>query len=94
MPKSVKKKTLTMPVSKYRKERREDAAKVMDTCLMAMLWALHNTEGFGEKRLVRVLEETDRIADYISEHRLTVKDIRRTLKEETGLSFRQQDTDR
>lgn len=48
---------------------------------MAMLWALHNTEGFG-------------IADYISEHRLTVKDIRRTLKEETGLSFRQQDTDR
>ena len=70
-----------MPVSKYRKERREDAEKVMDTCLMAMLWALHNTEGFG-------------IADYISEHRLTVKDIRRTLKEETGLSFRQQDTDR
>lgn len=40
------------------------------------------------KRMTRLLEEVDKVADYISEHRLTTSDIKRALKEETGLEFR------
>lgn len=79
---------ITMTQAQYRRERKEDAAAIMDTCTMAFLWAAHNAEGWGAKRLTRLLEEVDKVADYISEHRLTTSDIKRALKEETGLEFR------
>ena len=79
---------ITMSQAQYRRERKEDAAAIMDTCMMVFLWALHNAEGYGEKRLTRVLVEADKVADYISERRLSVKDIREALREETGLEFR------
>lgn len=82
-----KKKKITLTPAQYRRDRKQDASIIADTCIAAMLWALHNTEGFGEKRLARVLEETDRVAGYISEHRLTLKDIYKTLEDETGLRF-------
>lgn len=77
-----------MTQAQHRRERKEDAASIMDTCMMVFLWALHNAEGYGEKRLTRVLVEADKVADYISERRLSVKDIREALREETGLEFR------
>ena len=79
---------ITMTQAQYRRDRREDASAIMDTCMMVFLWALHNAEGYGEKRLTRVLVEADKVADYISERRLSVKDIREALREETGLEFR------
>lgn len=82
-----KKNKITMTAAQYRRERRQDASAIADTCIAAMLWALHNTEGFGEKRLARVLEETDRIAGFIADHCLTLDDIHKTLEDETGLKF-------
>ena len=76
-----------MTAAQYRRERRQDASAIADTCIAAMLWALHNTEGFGEKRLARVLEESDRIADFIADRCLTPDDIYQTLEDETGLKF-------
>ena len=88
MAKGRNKQKITMTQAQYRRDRKDDAAAVMDTCMMVFLWALHNAEGYGEKRLTRVLVEADKVADYISEHRLTTSDIKKALKEETGLEFR------
>ena len=82
-----KKKKITMTAAQYRREHRQDASAIADTCIAAMLWALHNTEGFGEKRLARVLEESSRIADFIADRCLTPDDIYQTLEDETGLKF-------
>lgn len=88
MAKGRNKQKITMTQAQYRRDRKEDAEAIMDTCMMAFLWAAHNAEGYGEKRLTRVLVEADKVADYISERRLSVKDIREALREETGLEFR------
>ena len=88
MAKGRNKQKITMTQAQYRRERKEDAEAIMDTCTMAFLWAAHNAEGWGAKRLTRLLEEVDKVADYISEHRLTTSDIKKALKEETGLEFR------
>lgn len=58
-----------------------------DLYQMIALWALHNSEGFGEKRLTRVLAEMDEVAQDIIDRRLTTEDIRQTLEKETGLKF-------
>lgn len=61
--------------------------ETMDLWQMITLWALHNSEGFGEKRLSRVLEEMNNVAELIVEKYLTKEDIRETLEKETGLKF-------
>ena len=58
-----------------------------DLYQMIALWALHNSEGFGEKRLARFLAAMDTVAQDIIDRRLKTEDIRQALEEETGLKF-------
>ena len=70
---------------------------ISTTALMAC-WVLHNTYGFGSKRLKTVLNEFDRVAgimvregnDKEDKHPLCWEDIAETLKDETGMDFWQE----
>ena len=67
---------------------------ISTTALMAC-WALHNTYGFGSKRLKTVLNEFDKVCgvmtaennDKSDSHPLCWKDIAEALKDETGMDF-------
>lgn len=70
---------------------------ISTTALMAC-WALHNTYGFGSKRLKTVLKEFDKTCgvmlkennDKSDSHPLCWEDIAEALKDETGLDFWQE----
>ena len=67
---------------------------ISTTALMAC-WALHNTYGFGSKRLKTVLNEFDKVCgvmlaennDKSDKQPLCWEDIAEALKDETGMDF-------
>ena len=49
------------------------------------LSALHDEEGFGKTRLLRIWEKVEKLSEEISDGRITVQDLIRTLEEECGI---------
>lgn len=52
-----------------------------------LIWilALHDTCGFGEKRIARVLDKVMSIAEALGNGEITFEDINQVIKDETGL---------
>lgn len=82
-----RRKKIMMSEKQLEKLKLAHIRQAADLYQMIALWALHNSEGFGEKRLARVLEAMDVVAEDIMARRLSTDDIRQTLEEETGLRF-------
>ena len=83
-----KKRKITITRSQWKKESLKQADAVTNICMLCIIWHLHNTEGFGKKRLSRVCEGIVEIAEDIAEGRLTPDDIRNTIAEETGFEMK------
>lgn len=81
-------KTRTLNEKQMRQLKKEWTNKSIDLITMMFLMALHDEFGWGEKRLERVLTKVDSLAEHIHEKRLTIYDIQKTIKEETGLDYK------
>lgn len=55
--------------------------------LTLMCYILHNTFGFGEKRLKRIVKESMYLADCVDEERLNLQDMTAVLQEECNFSI-------
>lgn len=57
--------------------------------LLTMIWCmvLHDKRGYGKGRLEDCLQEVTNLADSIRRGYCTVKDLQKTLEEETGIDF-------
>lgn len=81
-------KTRTLNEKQMRQLKNEWTNKSIDLVTMMFLMALRDEFGYGEKRLERVLTRVDSLAESIRENRLTIYDIQKTIKEETGLDYK------
>ena len=71
----------------YRKGARDAAEKAVNTRLLMMLWVLHDKFGFGNKRLMRMTDEINELADAMNMKLLGEKDIIKALKDECDLQI-------
>lgn len=71
----------------YRKGARDGAEKAVNTRLLMVLWVLHDKFGFGEKRLMRMTDEINELADAMNMQLLGEKDIIKALKDECDLEI-------
>ena len=55
--------------------------------LTLMCYILHNSFGFGEKRLKRIVSESKFLFDCVDEKRLTLDDMTEVLKDECNFSI-------
>lgn len=55
--------------------------------LTMMCYILHNSFGFGEKRLKRIVSESKFLFDCVDEKRLTLADMTEVLKDECNFSI-------
>ena len=55
--------------------------------LTLMCYILHNSFGFGEKRLKRIVSESKFLFDCVDEKRLTLADMTEVLKDECNFSI-------
>ena len=71
----------------YRKGARDGAEKAVNTRLLMVLWVLHDKFGFGNKRLMRMTDEINELADAMNMKLLGEKDIIKALKDECDLEI-------
>ena len=71
----------------YRKGAHDAAEKAVNTRLIMMLWVLHDKFGFGNKRLMRMTDEINELADAMNMKLLGEKDIIKALKDECDLEI-------
>ena len=71
----------------YRKGARDAAEKAVNTRLLMVLWVLHDKFGFGNKRLMRMTDEINELADAMNMKLLGEKDIIKALKDECDLEI-------
>ena len=68
-----------------RKERRIAIEKTSDLLTMVWCMVLHDKRGYRKSRLEDCLQEVTNLADSIRQGYCTVKDLQKTLEEETGI---------
>ena len=71
----------------YRKGARDAAEKAVNGRLLMALWLLHDKFGFGNKRLMRMTDEINELADAMNMKLLGEKDIIKALKDECDLEI-------
>lgn len=71
----------------YRKGARDGAEKAVNTRLLMVLWVLHDKFGFGNKRLMRMTDEINELAEEMNMNLLGEKDIIKALKDECDLEI-------
>ncbi|WP_019543686.1 hypothetical protein [Selenomonas bovis] len=71
----------------YRKGARDAAEKAVNTRLLMVLWVLHDKFGFGNKRLMRLMDEMNALADAMNVKLLGEKGIIKALKGECDLEI-------
>ena len=71
----------------YRKGARDAAEKAVNTRLLMVLWVLHDKFGFGNKRLMRMTDEINELAEEMNMNLLGEKDIIKALKDECDLEI-------
>ena len=70
------------------KRAKAEVAGSSVTLVMAVgFTVLHDKEGYGERRLRRVLREVYSLIEGISGGHVSVNDLLKTLKEETGINL-------
>lgn len=91
MSKKEKKKTYQVTLEELKKyEKRGYIRAKEEMSLYAVLipmWVLRNKFGFGAKRLEDFLEALEELTEDIDQGYLSIKDIKETIKKETGLDF-------
>ena len=71
----------------YRKGARDGAEKAASGRLLMALWLLHDKFGFGNKRLMRFMDEMNTLADEMNAKLLDEKGIIKALKSECDLEI-------
>lgn len=71
----------------YRKGARDGAEKAVNARLLMVLWVLHDKFGFGNKRLMRMADEINELAEEMNMNLLGEKDIIKALKDECDLEI-------
>lgn len=71
----------------YRKGARDGAEKAVNIRLLMVLWVLHDKFGFGNKRLMRMADEINELAEAMNKNLLDEKGIIKALKDECGLEI-------
>ncbi len=82
------KKKITIGRSQLNKIKSEVTKEAVDKTMLVFLSALHDTYGFGEKRLVKVVETADRYMDYIDDKLIQLREIQKIIEDNTGLRFK------
>ena len=71
----------------YRKGAQDAVEKAASGRLLMVLWVLHDKFGFGNKRLMRMTDEINELADAMNMKLLGEKDIIKALKDECDLEI-------
>ena len=71
----------------YRKGARDGAEKAVNARLLMVLWVLHDKFGFGNKRLMRMADEINELAEAMNKNLLDEKGIIKALKDECDLEI-------
>lgn len=71
----------------YKKGARDGAEKAVNTRLLMVLWVLHDKFGFGNKRLMRMADEINELAEAMNKNLLDEKGIIKALKDECDLEI-------
>lgn len=71
----------------YKKGARDGAEKAVNTRLLMVLWVLHDKFGFGSKRLMRMADEINELAEAMNKNLLDEKGIVKALKDECDLEI-------
>lgn len=71
----------------YRKGARDGAEKAVNTRLLMVLWVLYDKFGFGSKRLMRMADEINELAEAMNKNLLDEKGIVKALKDECDLEI-------
>ena len=69
----------------YEKGKQDSIQRATNLSVAVPLMVLRDKFGFGEKRLNRFFEEYLEMYDSVDKNYLDIKDILKTLKEETGI---------
>ena len=64
------------------------SANATEHLMVCFAAAMHNELGFGGKRILRVLNELDRLSGLIQKDANVIFEIRQQLKDETGVEIR------
>lgn len=71
----------------YKKGARDGAEKAVNTRLLMVLWVLHDKFGSGSKRLMRMADEINELAEAMNKNLLDEKGIVKALKDECDLEI-------
>jgi hypothetical protein len=82
------KKKATLTQAQIKKLTADVCKEATDKAMLLFLAALHDEYGFGEKRLVRVIERAGRYGEHIDQHLVGLREVQKIIEESTGLRFR------
>ena len=90
--KELRKRKVTKTHGEWEKElrtvRKQATTDAVEMLQLFPLWVMRNSFGFGRKRLLRFYEEYQDLIEYYNDDIVSLDDIRRTLKDETGLDIK------
>ena len=78
-------KTIQIRESELRRREREWTSFATTTAMAMFFTVLRDKHGYGPKRLGRIWDDVNKLAQEVAEGRVDVYDLRRTLEDEAGI---------
>ena len=76
---------ITIRESDIRRIKRECTENATNYAIILLLSVMHDKHGYGKKRLARVLNQLDNLADSVSEGYVKLEDLRHMIEDECGI---------
>ena len=76
---------ITIRESDIRRIKKECTKNAVDFAVILFLSVMHDKHGYGKKRLARVLNQLDNLADSVSEGYVNLEDLRHMIEDECGI---------
>ena len=71
--------------SDIRRIKHECTEEAANFAIILLLSVMHDKHGYGKKRLTRILEQTDWLADSISKGYVKLEELRHMIEDECGI---------
>lgn len=81
-------KTITLKESELRRIKEQCTDEAIQTALGIVYLTLHSQYGFGEKRLEKFRLDVEKASDYLTQGKITVKDIQKYMQKDLKFDSR------
>ena len=80
---------ITLKQSDVRRIKQQITRSATENAFVLFFTVMHDKHGYGQKRLARLFKEVEYLASMVNEtpHTVTIEQLKKALKDETGVDF-------